>query len=102
MPRLFGFTSITDRSRAVANLERYLRNQEISEKRLVNSRRQIAATALLNLQQCPAPEATEVQTVVEVPGIEVQTEETHNDIASLHEQIKSLNSECHLGIKSTN
>jgi len=31
---------------------------------------------------------------VEIQGTEVQTEETHNDIASLHEQIKSLNTEC--------
>lgn len=88
-------------------MNRYLRSQDVSEKRLDNSSRALAATALLDLQQCPAQEtgasAAEVQTVevpgVEVqaeefPGVEVQTEETHDDIASLHEQIKSLNAEC--------
>ncbi|XP_038582485.1 uncharacterized protein LOC119908712 [Micropterus salmoides] len=99
VPSLFSFTSATDRTRAANNLERYLRSQEVFEKRIVNKSRELAATALLNLHQSPASEQevqadqTEVQTV-EVQGTEVQTEETHNDIASLHEQIKSLNKEC--------
>lgn len=94
MPSLFSFTSTTDRTRAVSNLERYQRFQEVSVKRFVsaNTSQELAATALMNLYQSSTLKK-EVQTV-EVQGTEVQTDETHSDIASLHEQIKSLNSEC--------
>lgn len=52
--------------------------------------KELADTALLNLlHQSPASEA-EVQTV-EGQGTEVQT---HDEIVSLHEQIRSLNTEC--------
>ncbi|XP_026866705.1 THAP domain-containing protein 1 isoform X1 [Electrophorus electricus] len=79
VPSLFSFTSTTDRNLAVRNLERFLQSQKVSEKRPIS--RELAATALLNLRS-PVSEA------------EVQTEETYNDITSLHEQIKSLNAEC--------
>ncbi len=45
MPSLFSFTSTTDRTRAVNNLEIYLRFKDVSEKRLVNTGRELAATA---------------------------------------------------------
>ncbi|XP_048029372.1 THAP domain-containing protein 1-like isoform X3 [Megalobrama amblycephala] len=104
VPSLFSFTSKTDRTRAVKNLERYQRFREVSVKRFVsaNTSKELAATALMNLYQSSTLkkevqmveiQGTEVQTV-EVQGTEVQTDETHSDIASLHEQIKSLNSEC--------
>ncbi|KAM9391565.1 uncharacterized protein KZ484_003079 [Pholidichthys leucotaenia] len=70
----------------------------VSKRRLDNTRR-LAAEGLLSLHQRLVSEQevqadqAEVKTV-NVQGAEVQTEETHNDIASLHEQIKTLNIEC--------
>ncbi|KAK7119636.1 hypothetical protein R3I94_021456 [Phoxinus phoxinus] len=116
VPSLFSFTPTADRIRAVNNLERYQRFREVSVKRFVsaNTSKELAATALMNLHQSSALKKelqtveiqdTEVQTVevqgtevqtVEVQGTEVQTDETHRDISSLHEQIKSLNTECQL------
>lgn len=114
VPSLFSFTSITDRVQAFDRMERYLQSGEVSEKTL-------AAAALLNLHKTPAAGAvvkTQVQDVkikteeleeveaqgigvqteaphpVEVQSTTVQTDETHADIASLHQQIKSLNTEC--------
>ncbi|XP_023696228.2 uncharacterized protein [Paramormyrops kingsleyae] len=92
VPSLFSFTSTTDQTWAVNNLERHIQSQEVSEKRHVNACKELAATALLNLHQSPTSEA-EVQ-VVEIQSPEVQTEERHNDITSLHEQIKSLSTKC--------
>ncbi|XP_061569360.1 THAP domain-containing protein 1-like [Cololabis saira] len=89
VPSLFSFTSTAERTRAVNNLEKYVRSREVY---VADESKEQAATALLNLHQIPASEP-KVE-VVEVPGIEVQTEETHSDIASLHQQIKSLNTEC--------
>lgn len=60
-------------------LERYLRSQEVSEKRLVNRRRELAATSLLMLHQSLPASHADVQTG-DAQGTEVQTEETHNDI----------------------
>ncbi|KAL7386063.1 hypothetical protein ABVT39_003583 [Epinephelus coioides] len=100
VPSLFRFTSTADKTRAVNNLERYLRSQNVSDKRFDNRNRGLAAKALLNLHQTPASEQevhadqAEVQTETGVQGTEVHTEETHNDIDSLHEQIKYLNIEC--------
>ncbi|KAM4630703.1 uncharacterized protein ACJ7VT_000355 [Polymixia lowei] len=119
VPSLFSFTSASDRTRAVNYLERYLLCQEASRRRFDNTNREVAANALLNLQQILASEepgseslddeaevqtikvkATEVQTTevetTEVQTTQVQTEETHKDIAALHQQIKSLNTECQL------
>ncbi|KAA0723063.1 hypothetical protein E1301_Tti005181 [Triplophysa tibetana] len=42
----------------------------------------------------PVTEVLVFRAETEVPGTGVQTEETQNDIASLYEQIKSLNTEC--------
>lgn len=106
VPSLFSFTPTADRIRAVNNLERYQRFREVSVKRFVsaNTSKELAATALMNLHQSSALKK-ELQTVeiqdtevqaVEVQGTEVQTDETHRDISSLHEQIKSLNTECQL------
>uniref|UniRef100_A0A672YAS2 DDE Tnp4 domain-containing protein n=1 Tax=Sphaeramia orbicularis TaxID=375764 RepID=A0A672YAS2_9TELE len=96
VPSLFSFTSTTDKTQAVRNLERYLQFQNVCD----NKNRELAATALLNINQSPVikqeEHEEEIQVKIEtgVQWTEVQTEETHNDIASLYEQIKSLNIEC--------
>ncbi|XP_028274010.1 protein ALP1-like isoform X2 [Parambassis ranga] len=88
VPCLFSFTSTADQAWAVNSLESYQHCQEDFEKALANTSREQAASGLLKLHRSTASEA-KVQTV-EVPGTEVPTEETHSDVASLHEQIKSL------------
>ncbi|KAK7929505.1 hypothetical protein WMY93_005900 [Mugilogobius chulae] len=51
VPSIFSCTSTTKRARAVRSLEKYLRFKEMSEKRLNNTERLEAATALLLLQK---------------------------------------------------
>ncbi|XP_056598975.1 uncharacterized protein LOC130417222 [Triplophysa dalaica] len=93
VPSIFSFTSTADRHRAVKNLENYLAFQDVSGNKL-------AATALLN--QAPALEAKvhpdEVfvtkEEIEEVLVTEIKTEDSQNDIASLYDQIASLNAEC--------
>lgn len=124
MPSLFSFTSTTARTQAINNLERYLQAQEVSEKNTsralaatallnlhqikeegVESVHQVKEEETLNQvkMEVEALQDVEPETVccikeevlnLEFQDTEVQTEETHNDIASLHQQIKSLNAEC--------
>lgn len=58
--------------------------------------RELTATALLNLRQDQCIYLHQTQRYRLLKSTEIQTEETHNDIASLHAQIKSLNTECQL------
>ncbi|XP_051244579.1 uncharacterized protein LOC127356656 [Dicentrarchus labrax] len=67
-------------------LERYVRTQNVSGKRHDG----LTATD----RGTPSEQELQVQTETGVQGTEVQTEETHNDIASLYKQIESLNIEC--------
>lgn len=109
VPSLFSFTSDAERTRALKNLERYERSQNGWNQGFYINTGEQAAAALLNPHQSSVSEEeehadiktehadikTEHADIKTEPGfIEVKIEEPDDDVASLHQQIQSLNLEC--------